>query len=343
MSWHGSGVLTPPEPLYAFLVDAITRSSLGPPDDAYEFRVNDIQGDGTIVKYSDVRSTVTLVVKYYGRKWINGRQSGDRELRAELMAQEYDNLETVRGLGLTDPPHGVVRPLAMSEAHDCALVLEYVPGEDLDVRIRRSVEHGATEELFAGVIAVGRFLADLHGRSAKEPLADCGARGTDYVAAVTNELVRWEIVNSAEAKEFVDVAARWRDSGRLCPPRSALIHGDATPKHFRFTANDQLTVIDFERLRRTDPASDLGRMAAELKHLFFFYAGDRWASEPYIEALYRSYSERAGEHGEDFFALTERAQFYMGCDELRICRNHWLDMHYRHRLIQEARACLATP
>jgi thiamine kinase-like enzyme len=120
-----------------------------------------------------------------------------------------------------------------------------------------------------------------------------------------------------------------------------LIHGDATPANFIFEEGAGVTAIDLERLRRGDRATDLGYIAAELKHLFFWYADDLAASESYIQHFYQSYVNYMQAGDESLVSLAARGRFYMGCTELRISRNAWLDLPYRRRLIEHALGCLA--
>jgi aminoglycoside phosphotransferase (APT) family kinase protein len=331
-----AGILPESDPMHGFLVDEILCDRLSFPRRAYRFHVH--RCNDTVVRYTEAETSVSVAVKFYGVKWISGSQTGEPHLRAELMRREFHNLVQARALGLTDRPHRVVRPLATCEALRCALVEEYAAGEDLDFHIRRAVEHGATGELASRVEDIARFLADLHNRSAQTGTSD-GGRPVEYLAKLAGELGRWDIITSDQQRELLDIGRSWGASMTLRSPRLVLIHGDATPPQFRF-GEDGLTVIDFERMRVSDPAADVGRLAAELKHLLFWYTGDPWAGEPYIRHLYERYMT-AVTTPEDFSSLTNRGRFYMGCTQLRISKNHWLDLSYRRRLIEEAKACLA--
>ncbi len=324
-----------------FLVEELLRKRLGFPPHAYHFEESYRNRSGDVVRYTEPKTFISVVVKYYGVKWIDGSQSGQPERRAALMRQEFSNLQKARDLGLTWHPHRVVRPLAVCEALGCALVEDYAPGEDLDFYIQRATDNGGSDELAARVTDVAWFLADLHYRSAVDRPAN-GQEPIDYLVRVTRALEKWDIINPSVRNELLELGEKWNVSGMLRAPRSALVHGDATPTHFRFAGEHDLTVIDLERMRVADPVADLGRLAAELKHLFFWQTGDRWAGEPYIRHLYESYMRYVPGGSDDFASLTARGRFYMGCDELRISRNDWLDLSYRHALIEEARACLAV-
>jgi aminoglycoside phosphotransferase (APT) family kinase protein len=99
---------------------------------------------------------------------------------------------------------------------------------------------------------------------------------------------------------------------------AVLIHGDATPTNFLFRSKQDLAVIDLERMWPGDSAADLGRIVAELKHLFWWYAHYRWASEPYIQHFYHSYDSHLPTATSTLPAVTDRGRSYMGCDPLRI-------------------------
>ena len=333
------GTLPESDAMHAFLTEEVLCGRLGFPPKQYRFDAHRFDASGVVMRYVECEHFVDLVVKYYGRKWLDGRQSGQPQRRAELMHREFRNLEVARGLGLDWQPHRIVRPLALCEALECALVEEYAPGRNLEDYVRRAIDDAAMGDLMERLTDVAWFFADLHARSATDAATD-RERPVEDLARLAAELAHWEIIGAGTHTAIAEAAGRWKASALLRPPRSVLIHGDATPTQFIFARDHDLTVIDLEHLRRADAAADLGRLAAELKHQFFWRTGDRWSSEPYIQHLYGSYGRFAGD-AEDFERLTRRAQFYMGCDELRICRNHWLDLGYRRELVDEARACLA--
>jgi tRNA A-37 threonylcarbamoyl transferase component Bud32 len=334
-----TGRLSEGEPLYAYLSEEILGGVLGfrhvrPVFDIYRLDVS-----STIFRYSDRRSFVELVCKSYGNKWIKGSQTGEPALRAAMMRREFENLLRVRALGLDSQPHRAVRPLGTSEPLNCLLVEDYAPGLDLDFYIRAARDHAQTEQLSSRLTDVAWFLADLHNRS-QTRLPVVAEQSFDYFDRILSELIRWDIISIEQRRRLEERRTLWEQSALLAEGVRVLVHGDANPTNFLWNGERNLTVIDFEALKEGDRAFDLGCMAAELKHLFWWYTHDAWASEPFIQHFYASYRSYMPDTAEDFESLMERARFMMACVMLRIARNSWLDINYRQQLIEDAIRCL---
>lgn len=332
------GVLPPEDPLYGFLTRDVLEGALGLAGCSPVFDVYALAGFSILFRYVDRQTGADVVGKFYGNKWIDGRQDCEPGLRAARMWQELANLKRARGLGLDGPPREVVRPLAVSEARNCVLIEDFVPGVDLDTHVREAVQSGRSEPLTARLTEVVGLLADLHERSwTAESLNPEDA--LLVLDKYTRQLAYWEVITEPERERLARLRERWAASGFLAGGRQVLVHGDATPVNFIHRGEHGVTAIDLERLRPGDPTEDLGCLVAELKHLFFWYAHDPWGSEPYIQHVYGMYAGcRRGV--EDFGLLTERGRFRMGCVLLRIARNPWLGLDYRRRLLEKAEECL---
>jgi tRNA A-37 threonylcarbamoyl transferase component Bud32 len=298
-------------------------------------------GGSAVLRCDEEQTSVSLALKSYDLKWIDGTQEtgGQHELRVRLMRAELDNILRVRDLGLDRPPLRAVRALTSYPDLGCLLVEEFTSGPDLDFAVKEAALHKQHVQLATRLAQVAAFLARLHNASAtvsgyddREPLA--------YLEKVIGQLSSGQVISPEEAGRLRHIGQRWRDSGDLNGSGAVLVHGDATPTQFLFPGSDELVAIDFERLHYADRAADIGRIAGELKHLFAKYAGDPWASEPFIQGFYRDYYRQASAAG-DFGWLTQRARFHMGCSELRIARNPWEDSGHRHWLVAEANACLS--
>jgi len=334
------GVLSANDPLHRFLAEKVLGEALAENGGGEAvFDVYQLDGSGTVFHYADRRNSVGVVGKFYGSKWLHGRQSGEHDLRASLMRREFENLRTARALGFTGPPHRVVRPFSVSEKLNCVLLEEYAPGDDLHFAIEQAIFHGQRERLRAQLAEVAWFLADLHNQSPQGFQVD-RLRPLRYLDKMIMELAFWDIIPTEEERRLIRLRDQWAWEGALDGVDAVLIHGDATPTNFVFREDNDLTAIDLERLHPSDRAADLGRVAAELKHLFWLYTQDRWASEPYIRHFYGSYVPHMHAVTDTEATLTNRGRFYMGCDLLRISRNHWLDLGYRRLLVWEAQECL---
>lgn len=332
-------VLSPAEPLYEFLAEEVLGNVLGFKHLRPVFDVYALDTSSTIFRYSDRRTFINLVGKFYGNKWLHGSQSGEDELRARLMQREFDNLERVRALGLNAYPHQVVRPLAVSASLNCILVEEFAPGFNLDFHIREARDHGLTDQLLSAITDVAWFLADLHTRSqTRSPVEDEPV--LIFFQKIVGELSYWRIISTEEEGQLTELGERWQASGLLCRSQQVLTHGDVTPSNFIWRGEHELTVIDLERLYLKDRTFDTGCFAAELKHLFGWYWHAPHASEFYLQHFYASYAAYLPPGEEDFSSLTTRSRFYMGLHELRISRNDWLHLEYRQQLIKDAFECL---
>lgn len=333
------GILPDNSPIYRFLAGEVLGRVLGFDGHRPVFDIFHLDNSMTALRYADRVTFVNVVGKFYGNKWIHGKQTGEPELRVELMHREFDNLRRVRALGLDTYPHCVVRPLAVCEELDCMLVEEFVPGTDLDFYVREAVRWGKEDECRAKLRDVAWFLADLHSRSQTHDRVD-GACGLSYMDKIIRQLAYWKIISDDRRKRFLELRDRWAACHVLDVGQQVLMHGDAILPHFLCSGEHGITAIDLERLRPGDRATDIGCIVAELKHLFFLYSHNIWASEPYIQHFYDSYIGYLPEELEDSQVLTTRGRFYMGCYQLRISRNSWLDLDYRRALIHEAEACL---
>jgi hypothetical protein len=334
--WH-AGVLPAHDPLHAFLTEEVLGQVLGVDCSQSLFDVFHLDTSGIVYRYADRRTGANVVGKFYGNKWINGSRTGDRGLRALLVRREFENAARLRSLGLDCPPHSVVRPLAVSEEINFVLVEDFAPGANLDHYILQAAQHGQSEQLLVRLTDLAAFLADWHSRSRTGASVNMAA-ALEYLDRVLEHLVYWNIISAEQGGQIERLRDRWAGAPTLEQAQEALVHGDATPTHFLFDGGGNVTAIDLERLQSGDSAVDIGCMAAELKHLFFWYTHDPWASEPYIQHLYARYACCVPQ--EDWLSLTTRGRFYMGCYALRICRDSWLDLDYRRRLIEIAIGCL---
>ncbi len=339
----GSGLLVSgPVPdgsaLAVFLRDQVFTDVLGLHCTRPRFRLQRV-GGSAVFRCDEECTAVSLALKSYSLKWIDGRQGdGDRhQLRVGLLQREFDNIRQVRALGLDRSPLRAVRALAVNPDLGCLLVEEFVSGEDLCFAVREAAWHGRHAELSTRLSQAACFLARLHSASATDLRSD-DREALAYLEKVIGQLITWEVLTFEQAEELRRLGRRWEASGELRGAVQVLIHGDATPTQFLFP-DDELVAIDFERLHLEDRAADIGRIAGELKHLFALYTWDPWASEPHIQRFYRDYYQQATAAG-DFGWFTERARFHMACSELRIARNSWEDLGHRRWLVTEAAACL---
>jgi len=325
-----AGIVTASTSLHEVLSDSIRADPA-----VARFEIFHLNGpDGAVDLFREVHTGARLVGKYYGRKWIRGSLTGSEELRTELLEREFANMELLREAGFRDRPYFVPRPLAKVPGIEWLLLEEYIDGVNLHHAIWDTVTTGRDEALLHALDLTTGALAQLHETSLSPTLM----RPKDpyvYLRKVVRQLREWDVIDEAQAARLVAMCEAWDRSGALRDGAHMVVHGDATPEHF-LVCGDGLGMIDFESVRRDDPAWDLGYLAAEIKHLFWSYSGDPGAPERYTRHMHGSYA-RASQRNDP--SLTNRSRYYMACGELRIGRNSWLPLDYRRRLIAEAEEC----
>jgi aminoglycoside phosphotransferase (APT) family kinase protein len=134
-------------------------------------------------------------------------------------------------------------------------------------------------------------------------------------------------------------------SWRLKPAMSrftpALCHGDATTTNFIFPDQGQVVGIDWERLKVSDPATDIGRLLAEINHTLDQFGESRPQIAALEQLLLNEYADRAALAG-DAEEFRQRALFHQASSTLRIARNGWISRMDRMALITRAMAMLSV-
>jgi thiamine kinase-like enzyme len=258
---------------------------------------------------------------------------------ADLYAtRELKWLEEVRKGGLDASLQRTVKPLGL---HAGTLFLEYVPGltlEDL-IAVRRS----RPGELKPALDHVARLLARLHDLQPPAGEQDGLDARLSYARKVVDNLSRYGVLQDEPlVREGLGrLIDRWQAAGALSSFTPTAIHGDATTTNFIFPdAAAGVVAIDWERAKVTDPASDVGRLMAEVEHAVRWSGGDGNEALAILEDMLQTYLEerRSGEEAAD---LTARTRFYQAVSVLRIARNGWLPRLERTALVARALALLA--
>jgi aminoglycoside phosphotransferase (APT) family kinase protein len=294
------------------------------------FHVEAISGCHRVYRYHEERSRLSVVGKFVGL------DEPDPAKRERILG-EYANLVALRDLGFANRPHRVVRPLGREETIGLAVVEENVRGRDLDRFLIRAAA-GEAEPLRHALRGLAAFLASLHRTTATGRDADLGHLSR-YTDRLIDKLRRQTVLDAGAARETWRLRDRWLGRSRMRAGES-IVHGDATPTNFIFGDGGDVVAIDLERMKRADPAWDLGMVCGELKHAFLWRAGDGWAAEPFIRTFLDRYAAAFPDREAVFRAVTGRLPFFMALTELRIARNEWLGWQHRRRLAREARACL---
>ena len=182
------------------------------------------------------------------------------------MEREFNNLSHLRSIGFSGYPHYVARPLGRNASLNCVLVEEFCYGTPLDDFILRAIREGARETLFEKLTALAYFLATLHNRTATAERVDIN-RDCSYFDRIMDQLKNWGHIGWGEAEEFHRMKERWREKAFMWEDNQVLVHGDVTPTNILFGDGLWVIAIDLERMKPADRVFDVGRVAAEIKHL----------------------------------------------------------------------------
>lgn len=320
------GYLSDKDPLYEYLQHQIVpQLGFNLPDACYQvFRFVDFQD---IYLYSE---------NYRKLQWIGKFFNSSDVHRAEKKGKtEYNNLQFLRSIGFSTPPHYVVKPYGFNSSIGNVLILEYLSAESLGKIINNAVCFKHHNRLFKTLSALSHFLATLHNRTA----GDYTVYFDDsyhYMGHLLMSLIKKKGMKNKHVEAFWALRERWRCRSCMWEDRNVIVHGDATPANFLFGKAKDVMAIDLERMKWSDRVFDLGRLCGELKHFFFRATSNPFASEPFIGHFLWEYCRHFPDQEITFRSITRRLPFYMGITLLRIARNSWVDEDYGRRLIHEA-------
>jgi aminoglycoside phosphotransferase len=255
------------------------------------------------------------------------------------LAREYDHYLRLPALGLGNGRGLTPRLLGRWPEMSLGLLLEALPGPDLDHLLLRASVHGDPAPLFEALEKLAHLLAFFHSRPVPaHPVAPEPALA--YLDKVIAQLLEAGLLTGQDCQALARERDAWETRFQDFSDRQVLIHGDATPTNFLFP-NGRAVALDLERFRAGDRLWDLSWVAGELKHAWGWRRADFSGSEAAIRHFFRMYLTAAGLDP----ALTRRLfslnPFYMALSELRIARNLYLTRDYRRELVAEARRCLA--
>jgi aminoglycoside phosphotransferase len=252
--------------------------------------------------------------------------------------REHHHYLQAEALGLVNGSRLIPRLLGRRPRMRLGLLLEDIPGPDLDHLLARACGQDEADPLYRGLEKLARLLAFFHTR----PLQAAPASpfpALAYFAKLRRQLGELKLL-SPEDEEALDTE-RWAWEARLTelPDCLVLVHGDATPTNFLFP-DGRAVAIDLERLGAGDRLWDLSWVAGELKHAWGWRTGQMDRAEPFIRHFFAAYLAALPRDRGPAFRVRRLNPFYMALAELRIARNAYLTWDYRLALIKEARRCL---
>jgi aminoglycoside phosphotransferase (APT) family kinase protein len=252
-------------------------------------------------------------------------------------AHELDYIRQIQAADLAETDGRPIKPLAVWRG---VLFLEYVRGLTLEDTI--AVRRSQPGELSRALRAAGWFLARLHANSVRPDAPPDIGQPISYAHEIVVELARHGVLRDypiacAGVARLID---RWAAHPAMEDFVPCLNHGDATTTNFVFPEDGGAVVVDWERLGVADPASDLGRLMAEITHSINQHGGNVGEAEPFIEHMTDAYCQGLPADW-DADALIKRASFYRASSTLRIARNGWVSRLDRTALVAQAMGLLA--
>ena len=260
------------------------------------------------------------------------------QISADLsLAREYTSYRQLPTLGLAD---GLTpRLLGRWPQASLGLLLESVPGPDLDNLMHQACCHGNTAVLNQGLEKLAHLLAIFHSRPVTAAPAS-PAPALAYLDKIIRQLQQTGVLTQEDCQTLTSERAWWEARCRDFADRQVMVHGDATPTNFLFP-NGRAVALDLEKLRVGDRLWDLSWVAGELKHAWGWRLQDLNGAEGAIGHFFRAYQAAAVLPAPLMDRVYHLNPFYMALAELRIARNLFLSFDYRRELVAEARRCLA--
>jgi hypothetical protein len=254
------------------------------------------------------------------------------------LVREYGNYLWAAELGLNNGLGLIPRLLGCCAEVRLGLLLEDIPGPDLDRLLLQACRNGGRELLYRGLENLAGLLAFFHTRPVPDGPASLEP-ALNYLDRLQGQLKELGLLTREDEAALEDEKVQWEAIWPQLPDCQVLVHGDATPTNFLFP-DGRAVALDLERLGVADRLWDLSWVAGEVKHAWGWRTGDLSRAEPCIRHFLASYLNAVQATPELSQRVFRLNPFYMALAELRIARNGYLSWTYRLALIAEARRCL---
>ncbi len=299
---------------------------------APEVQVEPLPSSRQVLRFTFPEADYTVVGKFFSA--YPPQSAADLSL-----AREYENYRQLPALGLANGQRLVPPLLGRLPGLSLGLLLEAVPGPDLDHLILAAARQGDWAPLGRGLEKLAHLLAIFHSRPV--PLSPVSSDpALAYLDKLMAQLQAAGLLTHEDSWTLAHERLAWQDRFGDFAERQVLIHGDATPTNFLFP-DGRAVALDLERLRLGDRLWDLSWLAGELKHAWGWRTGNPDGAETAIGHLFRAYVAAADLEPALVHRLHGLNPLYMALAELRIARNLYLAWDYRRELVAEARRCLA--
>ena len=200
------GHLSARDPLHLYLVHDVLPQK-GVRNSPVDFRVFSIKYS-KVYLYEECHSRTQVVGKFFVKGVHTTAESIQR------MQQEFENLQLLRGYGLSGYPHLVVRPLGTNARLNSILVEEYSQGVPLGAFVNNAIHRGESQPLFEKLTALAYFLATLHNRTANGQGVDFH-QDCAYLDRLVRKLRIKQVIGAMDADELYWLRDLWREKPRM--------------------------------------------------------------------------------------------------------------------------------
>jgi Ser/Thr protein kinase RdoA (MazF antagonist) len=255
------------------------------------------------------------------------------------VVQEYDHYLWAGRVGLDRGAGLLPRLLGRNPSLRLGLLLEAIPGPDLDQLLAQACGDGAHEALHRALENLAGQLARFHAL----PVPETGTSGVEalkYFDKMWRQLRDLGLLSPEDEAHLAAEKEEWAWHLSRFPDARVILHGDTTPTNFLFP-NGRAVALDLERMRLGDRLFDLSWVAGEIKHAWGWRTGNWQGAEDAIRRFFAAYLAAVPPNPALARRLHFLNPFYMALAELRIARNSYLSWEYRRELVAEARRCLA--
>lgn len=283
----------------------------------------------SVYLYKETSSGFKVIVKFYQSK------TGEKAIRnAE---SEKRKIEKVRSAGLDTGKSLAVNALGTWRG---VLFLEYVEGLTLGDII--AVHRSQPGSLLPSIEGVTKLLAKVHAIQVETIDSPYAKDLFEETLKYTAELGKYGVIKDEPAIEDAirKQISRWRSKPVMRQFTQSYCHGDATTTNFIITKRGEVVAIDWERLKVSDPAADIGRLLAEINHSLKNHGESQSEIESLEDTILASYTNALNSNTVQS-DLQERVRFYQASSTLRIARNGWISRLERLALVARALAMLS--
>lgn len=280
--------------------------------------------------YREKMSGWTVLVKFYTAK-VHSQESA-----IKYAENEFHCTQKAHAFRWQDA--AVSAPLPLSHNHG-TLFLEYVDGLTLEDTI--AIRRNRPGTILPALQKTAQLLARIHSQNPQPEFPRNFHYEITDIRKIVRQLTENGVLkgNPVVEEGLLRLIGCWEEDSSMVDYIPTTIHGDATTSNFIFPWDGGLVAIDWERMYTADPASELGRLLAEIANSISQYGGSYDEAAQLVQFTWKAYIQGLPSDW-DTKALHHRTTFYQASSTLRIARNGWLPRLQRTNLVAQALSML---